>query len=439
MKAFGVGALLVRYGPGLYRSMRAMLLLTAVPVTAIAAQFKQSTLVTVPVTPTTRVEAGVKVHQHDKTAFARATQLELVGAPIAVIGGANGDPDYDLTNVEQVALLSDGRVATLYGAKFFLFGANGQPQRTIASVGSGPGELRGATGNLLLATDTLFVLDLQNRQFNWCTPDKGFARGKQYVFDPRLRLTSVVGVLPGSRIVMSSMGTMVGSAATLGKIVRPLAPIAVISADGRSTPFAEVPDFELTEINVTYRGKPGTTSRPIRFPKRAIATVWDSTVVTGTGDAYQLDVRNGNGAVVSRISVNTPRVLITRAMIDTIIGAAMQRIRNTSSAERMTLTLQELEKAERDTPVADSLPPYAMLFVTPNKTLWVMDYPVPGTVGWSATAFRKDGAMLGRLHIAGAGFPLTFGDDRVVVRSEDQDGVVSLKVQRIGIGSAKPK
>jgi len=49
----------------------------------------------------------------------------------------------------------------------------------------------------------------------------------------------------------------------------------------------------------------------------------------------------------------------------------------------------------------------------------------------SATAFRIDGAIVGRLQAGRARKPVAYGSDRVVVREEDEDGVVSMKVFRI--------
>ena len=77
--------------------------------------------------------------------------------------------------------------------------------------------------------------------------------------------------------------------------------------------------------------------------------------------------------------------------------------------------------------------------MSPNKTLWIVDYIAPTDTEWSATAFRADGAIVGRLTVKGKGTPLAFGDDRVVIRSEDEDGVVSLTVRRIGVSTAKSK
>jgi hypothetical protein len=97
----------------------------------------------------------------------------------------------------------------------------------------------------------------------------------------------------------------------------------------------------------------------------------------------------------------------------------------------------ESRRVAREAPFADSLPPYEGLFVSPNATLWVVDATAPGDTSWSATAFRLDGAIVGRLQVGRAGRPVAYGNDRVVVREEDEDGVVSMKVFRI-MPASKP-
>lgn len=411
---------------------------TAACTTPANAQFKQMTLAITPVLPTVRIESGVKVLQHDRTAFTRATQLELVGAPVTVIGGANGDPDHDVTNVQDVALLSDGRIATLAGDKYYLFGSDGAFKRTLSARGRGPGEIIGASGNVRLGGDTLLIFDNANRRFSWFTPDKGYVRGTNFVTGGTWKPVVRAGVLPGRDIVTTSVGFADKSGA-LGKFTREVVELQRITPDGRVQPFASIPDMESTQINVTRRGAPGTETAMVRFSKMAVTAVWDSVVVTGSGDGYVLDVRNTNGTVFARIAVDAPRTPVTRAMKDANIELTLARVRGTSSAERMVFTFEEFEKKERDAPVADSLPPYRWVYVTPNKTLWVLDYITVEANGWSATAFRRDGAILGRLRVRGAGYPLTFGDDRVVIGTQDADGIVTLKVHRIAAVSSRTK
>ena len=121
------------------------------------------------------------------------------------------------------------------------------------------------------------------------------------------------------------------------------------------------------------------------------------------------------------------------------IDRTMQRYRNSKGEGGLTLNLDEIDRIERDAPVADSLPAYGQFFTTPNKTLWVVDAVAPNAKEWTATAFRNDGAIVGRLRVLGEGPPVAFGNDRVVVSTQDADGVVTLTVRRITATTAKPR
>ena len=81
-------------------------------------------------------------------------------------------------------------------------------------------------------------------------------------------------------------------------------------------------------------------------------------------------------------------------------------------------------------PFADSLPSYAGIDVSPNGTLWVIDDWEWGDTARFATAFRPDGAILGRLQFARRVFPIAFGDDRVVVREPDRKTAEAFEVYR---------
>ena len=96
-------------------------------------------------------------------------------------------------------------------------------------------------------------------------------------------------------------------------------------------------------------------------------------------------------------------------------------------SERM-VDANESRRLAREQPFADSLPPYSGFFTTRGGTLWVVDAIAPSDTGWSATAFRQDGAIVGRLEVAGRSRPLAFADDRVAIRTEDEDGVVGIRV-----------
>ena len=132
---------------------------------------------------------------------------------------------------------------------------------------------------------------------------------------------------------------------------------------------------------------------------------------------------------MKRIAVSGPRRPVTNAMRAAFIETQLKRLRGPRSEGLVDAS--ESERLIRENPSADALPPYSRLFVSPNKTRWIVDYIAPTDTSWSATAFRTDGAIIGRLYASGRTALVAFSDDRVVLRAEAADGIVSLRVHRI--------
>src|SRR5690606_24686866 len=144
---------------------------------------------------------------------------------------------------------------------------------------------------------------------------------------------------------------------------------------------------------------------------------------------YDLDVRSADGHLDRRIRVNVPRRPVTAAMRETDIRTRLaqlagfrERPRDPAEAERLT----------REAPFSDSLPAFDQLLIDRTGNLWVLDPFVAGDTAWSASVFRRDGRLVGRLTAATSGRPVHFGPEHVVLRHVDSDGVVSYAVHRIG-------
>lgn len=394
-----------------------------------SAQSRVSTASRAPVAPSTRVENRVTVHAHDAGAFARAPQWTLDPKPLLVAGGANGDPEFDLTYAYTAELLSDGRMATFasIGAKLLVFTSDGRSARTIGRMGKGPGEFMAPSGVARLGADTLLILDGANNRLNWILADKGVVREQSRGTQERSPVERAVGALSGGRVVLSAGGLI--QRGEPGKVVRPDAAVKMMSPAGTVVKIAALQDLELATIETRYRGQASTQTIPLRFTRHAHVVVWDSLIATAEGNGYNVDVRNASGRILSRIVVAVPRRPVTRAMREAAIEQALARFR-TLQRERM-VDPAESERIERATPVADSLPPYSSMSVTAGGTLWIVDAIAPTDTSWSATAFRRDGAIVGRLRARGNAMPITFDNDRVVLRTVDADGVVAFVVRRI--------
>ena len=74
---------------------------------------------------------------------------------------------------------------------------------------------------------------------------------------------------------------------------------------------------------------------------------------------------------------------------------------------------------------------FEKLFASADGLLWVLETIAPGDNHWNAIAIRKDGTIVGRLQGSSLAIPLAFGPGRVLLRSEDSDGVWTLVIQPI--------
>jgi hypothetical protein len=170
---------------------------------------------------------------------------------------------------------------------------------------------------------------------------------------------------------------------------------------------------------------------PLQFGLFHQITAWDTMIATGGGPDYTIDLRRPDGRIVGRIHVPYQRRPVTSAMRQAWIAEQLERM-NATGGERM-VDPEESKRLTREQPFADSLAPYGKFHVTDGeKTLWVVDIVTSSDTGWRATAFRRDGAIIGRLTVTtGQSAPVAFTDDRVIVRTEDKDGLIALKVYRI--------
>jgi hypothetical protein len=382
-----------------------------------------------PVLPARELEAGVVVLKHGADAFTRAAQWSLSATAAATAGGRAAGPDYDLTDVRNVEMLSDGRIATLapIGNRLLVFAANGRGERTLAREGTGPGEIKAPGGMSRIAGDTLVVPDPGNNRVNWIVAGKGIVASKPLPKINKGPFVRPVGALRNGQLVMSTAG-LVQSGVT-DRVTRPTASILLLSqrADAAKV-IAEIPDLEVIRIPTRYGGTASSETVVLRMSRWGMSAAWDTVIATGSGDGYRIDLRNPNGDMISSIRVAAPRRPITKTTRDLVLANVLRQFEG-STGEAM-VDAAESRRVAQATPFADAMPPYGGWFVAPDRTLWIVDPVMPGASRGSATGFRQDGAIVARLGWAGTGTPVAFGTDRVVMRESDA-GATVLRVYRI--------
>lgn len=381
--------------------------------------------------PVVRAEGSVALMEHSSTAHRQAPQFTVELTPLSIVGGGSGDPQFDLTGASYVVGLSDGRVMTFgpLGNMVFVFSRDGRGERTIGRTGHGPGDWMRFGDPVLLANDTVLVLDFGNNRLNWVTADGGVERTAPYMAREHVRgMSHVSGVLPSGELVMHSAGTW-GGHQTDGQ-QRSLARIFATSLTTSQARFiATVPDIQGVQYETRYRGQARTDWHPLRLAGYAQVSVWDSVIVSATAESSALEIRDLSGAVRAHLRLGVSRRPVNGRMRTAQIAEELRRF-DASRSERM-VDPDEARRIAREAPFADSLPYFEKLIPGDSGTLWVVHAIAPGDTGWTATAVRKDGAIVAFLQVLGNSRPIAFRDGRVILRVQDENEVVSYRVHRL--------
>lgn len=384
-----------------------------------------------PVLALARVENGVTILEHAPEAFQRAPQWTIEATPATTIGGRDGDPQFDLTYAQYVVPLSDGRVMTFarVGNKVIVFDKNGKGVRTIGRTGQGPGDWMSFGDPVLLERDTILVLDFANNRLNWVTADGGIVRTAPYVVarDVR-RMSSISGFLPSGELVMHSAGSWGGH--QLDSLQRSIAVVMAANlTNGETQTVTQLPDIQGAQVETRYRGRVRNDWQPLRLSGYAKIAVWDSVIATATASSSAIDLLDPNGRVGMQVRLGIPRRPVTQAMKDAQIATELERMDGPRSEGMVDPA--ESRRLAREAPFADSLAYFESLLPGSDGMLWAVDAVAPGDTSWTATAIRNDGAIVGRLYVPGDSRPMAFGNGTVIVRTQDENDVVMLRVHRI--------
>lgn len=123
-----------------------------------------------------RDSAGIQIVQHPAGYEATLPVWTVGNTPALDIGT---EPGEELHRVGGAARLSDGRIVVINRGtgELRLFDSAGRRTQTIGKLGEGPGEFSNFIQSVqVLAGDTLFVLDGQNRRASWFSPTGSLLR-----------------------------------------------------------------------------------------------------------------------------------------------------------------------------------------------------------------------------------------------------------------------
>ncbi len=347
--------------------------------------------------------SGVEVVRHGADAFARAPQWELDTAiTVALVPTARISAL--MFETPDVVHLSNGAWAffDVIGSRLVVFDAAGANPSEYW-----PGQIPGGSFNrpakLITTLDTIKIVDAGARTVYRYTID-GFVRVDSFPGAVPSCLNAI-GELPDHRLLARTRCADeldFTRPAPRGRMRETIVTVRDDFSDVRV--IARLPGIELIT-------RPTKTRLPVvELGQKFHGVVWGGTVVTATGGyAYALDVRTPDGTVIRRIAVQTQPRAVTPEMRAAVVKARGERI------------------------VADTMPPFDRVMVGADGLLWILDAMSPLDTTWAATAFREDGAVMGRLTGPGRG-PIWFGERQVmrpVWREVDRVSRLELEVRAI--------
>lgn len=377
-----------------------------------------------PIVPKSRDSAGVRILEHTADALDRAPLLSLAPGPMAIVG--KNDTSIDLSKVSsEVLVMRDGSVAFFADGSVQVVTPDGSRRQRIGRAGAGPQEFRDAD----IARgrgDTILVTDAGNSRIAWVTPTKGVIRTRAlilgrpgYSFGPIAQFdhdTLIMGIAnyapqftkPGKR-VQFPVGLLTGASDSI-RVILPL----------------EGGEMATASPALTSSRLPGNTVA-VRYAPNPVTVDWGKGFLAVRPDHWKLDLFQPNGKLAASVRVPVRRVAVTSQLRDRDVEGSLAMMQRRATKPIDVAAQRAFYGA---LPYPDSLPSFRDVKTTSGAIAWVREVTLAGDTTWAYTAVALDGRILGRLTGSGH-IPVAFGDDRVVLRDEDIDGIVTWRVMRV--------
>jgi hypothetical protein len=388
---------------------------------------------TAPLEPEVRDSSGVTIVEYQGDAIERAPTITMEPAPTARLG--QGIDSLDLSSAYLLASLSGGRVGVFEGraSALRIFGADGGLVATTGRRGEGPGEFM-RVERLFRVADTLVASDGSGR-VTLLDSNGEFVRSFTV---PRISkpptMYGVIGRGDSSRWFMGPEGIMAGGPPEMALRSTIAAPLGLISEGAASGTDVDsvasvLPPALVTQL-VTFNGRRsemsvmptfGAFPYSVALPSGGVAVAqnlsWELQIVTTEGTRRIL-------------RFDRPRQAVTDSIFEAYVAGRTRQMRERRGEVPDTL-LVRMEADMRSRPRLDSLPPFSGLHVGPRGTIWLLDWRSAGVGCTCAIALSPEGGLLGRLVLPDQSRIVAFTDDRIILRQEDDDGIVTFAVHRL--------
>jgi len=370
--------------------------------------------------PSVRDSAGVNILEIPAS-LASAVRVDTLSDPLWVLGAKDGALDGDMTGATSALVLPDAIVvADETSGTLRRYSLDGVQQSTGAGRGEGPGEMP-MLGRLLpfVTGRGIAVLEFYRGMLHFYDDTLGFLRQQRLNLAGGVRY-GVIGVESGGSLIVFGGAYSGPESHEDGVIVRSPEVVERIAPEGTGidTLFT-LPGAETYGIAGGIRGR--------RFAVRPMILVNDSGFVVSEGERWELRWLDRQGKVNRIVRLDRPRRLVTEAMRVAQLDADHARIDALPAGG--FAGIRRMAALDFENPrFPDSLPPFDETLADGAGRIWMREgaSPVDSVQHW--LVFGSEG-LERILAISTSLQLLAVGDQLVLVRREDDDGVGYLELR----------
>lgn len=380
-----------------------------------------------PLEPTVRDSAGVTIYEHAADALERAPLIIIDSVPLAVFAGDVNDPSQDLAPLTWPTFLGSGDLVAVDRSEYqvvILRPPTGERNR-FGRRGSGPGEI-GFPGPLyVLAGDSLLFNDSSNDRVTFLHPDTGIVRTFSRSSQQGLGRATVLGRL-GDSLYLVSVPTQPTGPPAEGRVnlLRHL-------GFWRFGEDSVVGQFSVpTGSAIWVRVGRGMVQYGLGFAPRTTVARWGDGYLVARGERWSLE-QWGTSGLAARVTIERPLEPVTDSLFERFVRFDVAGMLDNMRRAGLDPDADSAAATVRERGHVEHVAAYGRVHVSPNGTVWVLDYPLPGDSSWAVTAVGADGRILGRIEARRGNPPIAWGDDRVAFKSEDALGIATITVHRV--------
>ncbi len=366
-----------------------------------------------------RDSAGVTIVENAGLAEVGDLAWSISEAPELPIGALDGDPEYQLFQVQDAIRLDDGRilVANAGSGEIRVYDAEGIHLDSCGGRGEGPGEFAHTTTvGLWPGTDSVAVWDLRLSRLSLFDHEGAFGRTQRFDNAGGLQRARSVWQLPSGRVVL--MDLEFGDLSEAGGMRRVPERFVLTEADGSLV--AEVGEFAGMETWMQFSGEALNIVRLPLARQNVAAQVGDGMAI-GSNESFELSLFDAEGALSRIVRVATPPREVTEALVRGEI-----EFRAGSMPEEARVGYRA---SMEEIPAPESLPVFSEVLDDPMGNVWVRLFQLPSETGPTPWAvFDSGGVLLGRVHTPEGLQVYQIGTDVVIGSREDELEVEHVEV-----------